>query len=150
VTWRVHDTLMLMRLLLSSVSIGALRCIRLRMRSVLHPYASIAVLTSCDCLPPAAKRQCAGAQGTCQQLEKSYFRLTSAPDPSVVRPPTVLRRALDRLLRLLRDGAVQYFYAVDQFKGMRQVLLRASLRALGALVAPKLSSSGVMIRWCKF
>ena len=63
-----------------------------------------------------------GLQGTCQQLEKSYFRLTSAPDPSVVRPPTVLRRALDRLLRLLRDGAVQYFYAVDQFKGMRQVL----------------------------
>ena len=61
------------------------------------------------------------AQGTCQQLEKSYFRLTSAPDPSVVRPPAVLRRALDRLLRLLRDGAVQYFYAVDQFKGMRQV-----------------------------
>ena len=60
------------------------------------------------------------AQGTCQQLEKSYFRLTSAPDPSVVRPPAVLRRALDRLLRLLRTGAVQYFYAVDQFKGMRQ------------------------------
>ena len=66
-------------------------------------------------------------QGTCPKLEKSYFRLTSAPDPSVVRPPTVLRRALDRLLRLLRDGAVQYFYAVDQFKGMRQVLLRPSL-----------------------
>lgn len=26
-----------------------------------------------------------GVQGTCQELEKSYFRLTSAPDPATVR-----------------------------------------------------------------
>lgn len=55
-------------------------------------------------------------QGTCQTLEKSYFRLTTAPDPSVVRPEPVLRRALQRLLHMLRDGSANYFYAADQFK----------------------------------
>ena len=55
-------------------------------------------------------------QGTCQTLEKSYFRLTTAPDPSVVRPERVLRAALARLLHRLRDGSANYFYAADQFK----------------------------------
>ena len=31
--------------------------------------------------------------GTCQELEKHYFRLTSAPNPETVRPEAVLRRA---------------------------------------------------------
>lgn len=59
-------------------------------------------------------------KGTCQKLEKSYFRLTSAPDPSTVRPESVLRRALDRLVHLIATGEVNYFYAQDQFKGLRQ------------------------------
>lgn len=59
-------------------------------------------------------------QGSCTELEKSYFRLTAAPDPAVVRPQPILRRALDRLVGLLRDGSVNYFYACDQFKGLRQ------------------------------
>lgn len=59
-------------------------------------------------------------QGTCKKLEKSYFRLTSAPDPSTVRPEPVLRKALGRLVGLIASGDVNYFYAQDQFKGMRQ------------------------------
>jgi hypothetical protein len=37
-------------------------------------------------------------KGTNTKLEKSYFRLTSAPDPSSVRPEPVLREALAALL----------------------------------------------------
>ncbi|CAL5222496.1 g4870 [Coccomyxa viridis] len=59
-------------------------------------------------------------KGTMQELEKSYFRLTLAPDPSTVRPESVLRRAYERLVHLLRQGKQNYFYALDQFKGMRQ------------------------------
>ncbi|KAK9835859.1 hypothetical protein WJX74_009622 [Apatococcus lobatus] len=61
-------------------------------------------------------------KGTCQKLEKSYFRLTAAPDPSVVRPLPVLKSALSKLVASLRDGSATYFYALDQFKGMRQDL----------------------------
>jgi hypothetical protein len=32
------------------------------------------------------------------------------------RPEPVLRRALDRLVSLLRERKVNYFYALDQFK----------------------------------
>ena len=38
----------------------------------------------------------------------------------VVRPEAVLRRALDRLVAMLREGSTNWFYACDQFKGMRQ------------------------------
>ena len=37
-------------------------------------------------------------KGTCQGVEKSYFRLTSKPDSSLVRPEPVLRQALNRLV----------------------------------------------------
>jgi hypothetical protein len=59
-------------------------------------------------------------KGTCQELEKSYYRLTSAPDPSTVRSEGVLRHAYARLVRMLREGEKNYFYFLDQFKGMRQ------------------------------
>ena len=36
-------------------------------------------------------------KGTCQNLEKDYFRLTSPPDPASVRPEKVLKRAIKAL-----------------------------------------------------
>jgi len=73
-------------------------------------------------------------KGTCQTLEKSYFRLTAAPDPASVRPEPVLRQALARIVKLLREGSVNWFYACDQFKGMRQDCTVQHLRNAVAVV----------------
>jgi hypothetical protein len=54
--------------------------------------------------------------GTCKKLEKSYFRLTGAPVASSVRPPEVLRAALDRL----QVREYEYEYLCDQLKAIRQ------------------------------
>lgn len=59
--------------------------------------------------------------GTCQELEKGYFRLTRAPRPHEVRPLEVLERTLDLLKRKWRHDA-DYNYICDQFKSMRQDL----------------------------
>jgi hypothetical protein len=34
-------------------------------------------------------------QGTCQELEKEYFRLNEVPHTDTVRPPDILRKALE-------------------------------------------------------
>lgn len=60
-------------------------------------------------------------KGTCQTLEKSYLRLTSAPDPSKVRPTPVLQKAFAFLMDKYKNGA-KYSYLCDQFKSMRQDL----------------------------
>jgi hypothetical protein len=59
--------------------------------------------------------------GTCQVLEKQYFRLTSAPVPSQVRPESILRQTLD-LLKKKWKKENNYSYICDQFKSMRQDL----------------------------
>ena len=59
-------------------------------------------------------------KGTCQSLEKSYFRLTSAPDPSTVRPQPTLELALQRVQERVDSGKENYFYAQDQLKAIRQ------------------------------
>lgn len=80
----------------------------------------LAVLAEAE--PDEADWDAAIIKGTCRELEKGYFRLTSAPDPATVRPEPVLWRAYERLVALLADGSKNYFYALDQFKGMRQDL----------------------------
>jgi hypothetical protein len=59
--------------------------------------------------------------GTCQVLEKRYFRLTSEPIPSQVRPEYILRQTLDLLKKKWKKEG-NYSYICDQFKSMRQDL----------------------------
>jgi hypothetical protein len=59
--------------------------------------------------------------GTCAELEKSYLRLTSAPDPSTVRPLIILRKTLE-LLKKKWKSEQNYTYICDQFKSLRQDL----------------------------
>jgi len=60
-------------------------------------------------------------RGTCQKLEKRYLRLTSAPDPSTVRPESVLKQALAWLLEK-HSSEENYHYTCDQLKAIRQDL----------------------------
>ncbi|RWW64974.1 hypothetical protein BHE74_00027743 [Ensete ventricosum] len=59
-------------------------------------------------------------KGTCQEIEKRYLRLTSAPDPStvIVRPEEVLEKAL----QMVQSSQKNYLYKCDQLKSIRQDL----------------------------
>ena len=59
--------------------------------------------------------------GQCQDLEKKYFRLTSAPNPMTVRPLAVLEKTLEFLKKRWRKEN-NYAYICDQFKSLRQDL----------------------------
>lgn len=60
--------------------------------------------------------------GRCQSLEKSYLRLTSEPNPDLVRPLNVLKKAYAMLMRKYQKKQTSYQYLCDQFKSMRQDL----------------------------
>uniref|UniRef100_A0A0D9V7J1 PCI domain-containing protein n=1 Tax=Leersia perrieri TaxID=77586 RepID=A0A0D9V7J1_9ORYZ len=57
-------------------------------------------------------------KGTCQEIEKRYLRLTSAPDPSTVRPEDILEKAL----HMVETTQKNYLYKCDQLKSIRQDL----------------------------
>lgn len=59
--------------------------------------------------------------GRCQDLEKRYFRLTSAPNPLHVRPLEILEKTLELLKKKWRKEN-NYSYICDQFKSLRQDL----------------------------
>ena len=59
--------------------------------------------------------------GTCEKLEKKYLRLTSQPNPELVRPVRVLKQTLTLLVRKYMEHA-HYGYLCDQFKSLRQDL----------------------------
>ncbi|KRY74696.1 Leukocyte receptor cluster member 8 -like protein [Trichinella pseudospiralis] len=59
--------------------------------------------------------------GTSTTVEKSYLRLTSAPDPSQVRPEPILRQAL-HLVKKRWAKDLNYHSACDQLKSIRQDL----------------------------
>lgn len=59
--------------------------------------------------------------GTCQDIEKRYFRLTAPPKPETVRPLPVLEKTLDHLKKKWRSEN-NYAFICDQFKSLRQDL----------------------------
>ncbi|KAI8377999.1 SAC3/GANP/Nin1/mts3/eIF-3 p25 family-domain-containing protein [Radiomyces spectabilis] len=65
--------------------------------------------------------------GTCTDLEKHYLRLTSAPDPSTVRPLPILKQTLS-LLQTKWSSEQNYTYICDQFKSLRQDLTVQRIR----------------------
>ncbi|KAI8976199.1 SAC3/GANP/Nin1/mts3/eIF-3 p25 family-domain-containing protein [Pilobolus umbonatus] len=66
-------------------------------------------------------------EGTSHDLEKAYFRLTSAADPTKVRPLAVLRKAFKMLRKKWKEEA-NYNYICEQFKSMRQDLTVQQIR----------------------
>lgn len=64
----------------------------------------------------------ATVKGTCTNLEKPYFRLTSAPDPADVRPEEVLEKSLKLMSKKWKKKQNDYRYIDEQFRSMRQDL----------------------------
>ena len=66
--------------------------------------------------------------GTCKTLEKRYLRLTSAPDPVLVRPEPILSQWLDQLTKLWTKREKDWKYIEDQMRAIRQDLTVQNLR----------------------
>ncbi|PHJ24614.1 sac3 ganp family protein [Cystoisospora suis] len=60
--------------------------------------------------------------GTSTALEKTYLRLTNAPDPATVRPPEILKKAFEHVLQKHKEGSATWRYVEEQFRSIRQDL----------------------------
>ncbi|KAI9271893.1 SAC3/GANP/Nin1/mts3/eIF-3 p25 family-domain-containing protein [Phascolomyces articulosus] len=65
--------------------------------------------------------------GTSTDLEKPYFRLTSAPDPSTVRPASILQLAYTNVKKKWNNDN-NYKYACEQLKSIRQDMTIQGIR----------------------
>jgi len=65
--------------------------------------------------------------GTCSDLEKNYFRLTTAPDPSTIRPQHILQKSLD-LVKQKWKTSQNYRCACEQIKSIRQDITVQNIR----------------------
>jgi len=60
--------------------------------------------------------------GTCMNLEKDYYRLTSDIDPATVRPEYILKKSLKHLQELWKQRKMDYLTICNQMKSIRQDL----------------------------
>jgi hypothetical protein len=87
--------------------------------------------------------------GTCQQIEKAYFRLQGDANPAWVRPEEVLSKSLEYVREEWRNGT-EWLYCDEQFRSIRQDLFVQGIEsdfcvnayAIGARVALEANDLG--------
>lgn len=72
--------------------------------------------------PPPASNPDGPVVGYLTALEKRYLRLTSEPDPAMVRPENMLRKCLEFVCTKYDETNAGYLYINDQLKAIRQDL----------------------------